>query len=217
MQVSAIIPAFNEEKTIAQVIRPLQQVREIMEVIVVSDGCTDATPEIASQEGAQVIAYPDNLGKGGAMMLGLEEAAGEVILFLDADLIGLTPRHVVDLLRPVLENRVEMSVGIFDHGRLTTDLAQMLAPFLSGQRAVKRSLLERISNLDMTRFGVEMALTRYVHLHGIQVAEVLLPDLSHVMKEEKFGLWKGLRERMKMYWEIAKTFSGDFEERPHKD
>ncbi|HHX51433.1 MAG TPA: glycosyltransferase family 2 protein, partial [Clostridia bacterium] len=46
----------------------------------------------------------------------------------------------------------------------------------------------------------------------IQVAEVLLPDLSHVMKEEKFGLWKGLRERMKMYWEIAKTFSAEYEE-----
>ncbi|HHX50844.1 MAG TPA: glycosyltransferase family 2 protein, partial [Clostridia bacterium] len=203
MQVSAIIPAFNEERTIAQVIRPLLQVGEIMEVIVVSDGCTDATPEIARQEGVQVIASPDNLGKGGAMMLGLERSSGEVILFLDADLIGLTPVHIEELLRPVLDNRAEMSVGIFGHGRLTTDLAQMVAPFLSGQRAVKRSLLERISNLDMTRFGIEMALTRYVNEHDINIAEVLLPDLSHVMKEEKFGLWKGLRERMKMYWEIA--------------
>ena len=128
-------------------------------------------------------------------MLGLEEAAGEVILFLDADLIGLTPRHVVDLLRPVLENRVEMSVGIFDHGRLTTDLAQMLAPFLSGQRAVKRSLLERISNLDMTRFGVEMALTRYVHLHGISSRSA--SGSFPCMKEEN-SLVERIAERMKM-------------------
>lgn len=142
-------------------------------------------------------------------MLGVEHATHEVLLFLDADLIGLTPAHVEQLIEPVLSGRVEMAVGVFEHGRLATDLAQMVAPFLSGQRAVTKSLLRRIDNLEWTRFGVEMALTKYAAEHDVKLEEVVLEDLSHVMKEEKLGLWKGLRARVKMYWEIAKSLSDD--------
>jgi len=207
MQVSAIIPAFNEEKTVAGVIRPLKEVPAVAEVIVVNDGSTDNTEKVAREAGAVVISSLQNLGKGGAMMLGVKHASQEVILFLDADLIGLTPAHVERLIEPVLSGRVEMAVGVFERGRLATDLAQMVAPFLSGQRALTKSLLRRMGNLEMTRFGVEIALTKYVAEHDIKVEEVVLRDLSHVMKEEKFGLWKGFRARMKMYWEIAKSLS----------
>ncbi|HHW08040.1 MAG TPA: glycosyltransferase family 2 protein [Clostridia bacterium] len=209
MQVSAIIPAFNEEKTVAGVIRPLMQVPAIGEIIVVNDGSTDNTEAVAREAGATVISSPCNRGKGGAMMLGVEHATHEVLLFLDADLIGLTPAHVEQLIEPVLSGRVEMAVGVFEHGRLATDLAQMVAPFLSGQRAVTKSLLRRIDNLEWTRFGVEMALTKYAAEHDVKLEEVVLEDLSHVMKEEKLGLWKGLRARVKMYWEIAKSLSDD--------
>src|SRR5690606_25593746 len=209
MQVSAIIPAFNEEKTVAGVIRPLKEVPAIAEIIVVNDGSTDNTEQVARAAGAVVISSPQNLGKGGAMMMGVQHASQEVILFLDADLIGLTPAHVELLIEPVMSGRAEMTVGVFEHGRLATDLAQMVAPFLSGQRAVTKSLLSRIDNLEMTRFGVEMALTKYAAEHDVKMEEVVLRDLSHVMKEEKLGLWKGFRARMKMYWEIAKSLSED--------
>jgi polyisoprenyl-phosphate glycosyltransferase len=78
---------------------------------------------------------------------------------------------------------------------------------LSGQRAVRRSLLEQISDMDIARFGVEVALTRQIETKGIRVKEVMLPDMSHVMKEEKLGIVKGLAARIKMYWEIVKYFA----------
>ena len=56
--------------------------------------------------------------------------------------------------------------------------------------------------MDFARFGVEMALTRFVEEHGIAYETVELRDLSHVMKEEKMGFWKGFRYRLKMYREI---------------
>lgn len=209
MLISAIIPAYNEEKTIADVILPLTKTKEINEIIVVSDGSMDNTAEIARNAGATVIESKINIGKGGAMVLGLEKAQGEIILFLDADLIGLTEEHVCQLLEPVLHGDAEMAVGIFDHGRLATDLAQLVAPFLSGQRAVRRSLIEKVDSIQMAGFGVELELTKYVAEHDVKFAEVVLKELSHVMKEEKFGLVKGFQARMKMYWEIAKSLSVD--------
>ncbi|MGB3914849.1 MAG: glycosyltransferase family 2 protein [Dethiobacteria bacterium] len=205
MDVAAIVPAYNEEKTIGAVLEVLTKCRLINEVIVVSDGSTDDTVKIALQfDGVQVVELPENRGKGGAMKAGLEQTAAEIVLFLDADLIGLTEDHVNALLQPVLENQALMSLGVFEKGRIATDLAQKVAPYLSGQRALQRDLLSDLSDLDLTRFGVEVALHRYMEENKIPVALVNLPDLSHLMKEEKLGLWKGLAARGKMYCEIIK-------------
>ncbi|MGI6601469.1 MAG: glycosyltransferase family 2 protein [Firmicutes bacterium] len=205
MDVAAIVPAYNEAKTIGAVLGVLTKCRLINEVIVVSDGSTDDTVKIALQfDGVQVVELPENRGKGGAMKAGLEQTAAEIVLFLDADLIGLTEDHVNALLQPVLENQALMSLGVFEKGRIATDLAQKVAPYLSGQRALQRDLLSDLSDLDLTRFGVEVALHRYMEENKIPVALVNLPDLSHLMKEEKLGLWKGLAARGKMYWEIIK-------------
>lgn len=212
MKVSAVIPAYNEAKTVGDVVRAIKPIELIDEIIVVSDGSWDDTPAVAQAAGAKVIALQENIGKGGAMMVGVRESKHDVILFLDADLIGLEAEHVYKLLEPVLFDQADMAVGIFEGGRAVTELAQIVAPFLSGQRAVKRFIMEAIARLDLTRFGVEVALTRYVHEHGLRVEEVYLQDLTHVMKEEKLGLVKGFMARMKMYWEIAKSVSYDFED-----
>ncbi|MBU7008312.1 glycosyltransferase family 2 protein [Phosphitispora fastidiosa] len=204
MKAAVIIPAYNEEQTIGKVIEAVKQVPFIAETIVISDGSTDKTAEIARILGVKVVTLEHNLGKGGAMMVGVNNTDADVVLFLDADLIGLQPMHVVDLLLPVLEGRAEMTVGIFDHGRLATDLAQFIAPYLSGQRAVKSQLFRQISNLELTRYGVEVAMTRFAKTAGISVAEVELRDMTHVMKEEKMGVVRGFVARLKMYWEIAR-------------
>lgn len=207
MYVTAIVPAYNEEKTIGNVLNVLKEVSLVDEIIVVSDGSEDDTVNVAHSFDVQVIELSENRGKGGALKAGLDHLKADVVLFLDADLIGLTPVHVENLLRPVLADEADMSIGIFEKGRMATDLAQKVAPNLSGQRAVNYSFLETISDMDMSRFGVEVALNRYMESSGIRVKEVLLPDMSHVMKEEKLGLWKGMMARMKMYWEIIKYFA----------
>jgi len=204
MKTAVIIPAYNEERFIADIINVVHQVPLVNETIVISDGSTDNTAGVAESLGARVIILKENLGKGGAMMIGINSTDADVVLFLDADLIGLQPGHVVELLLPVLEGRAEMTVGIFEHGRLATDLAQFIAPYLSGQRAVRKDLFRHLSNLELTRFGVEVALTRFAKSAGISVVEVELNDMSHVMKEEKMGVVRGFLARLKMYWEIAR-------------
>ncbi len=205
MKSAAIIPAFNEAKTIGSVIDVLVRSSLVDQVIVVSDGSTDCTVQIAlDYDNAEVIELLENRGKGGAIKAGMDHTDAGILLFLDADLIGLTESHVKDLLKPVLDGQSAMTIGLFEKGRVATDIAQKMAPFLSGQRALKRELLESISDFDLSRFGVEVALHRYVEDHNIPVTQINLPDLSHVMKEEKLGFWKGISARGKMYWEIIK-------------
>lgn len=204
MEIATVIPAYNEEERIAEVINVTIEHDLITETIVVSDGSTDDTALVADRCGAQVCELNENIGKGGAMQLGVKETEAEVILFLDADLIGLNVEHIDKLLKPLITNEAKMTVGVFGKGRLTTDLAQKVAPFLSGQRGVKREILHQMARLDLTRFGVEVALTRQAKKAGVEIRKVILEDLTHVMKEEKLGLWKGIIARLKMYWEMFK-------------
>ncbi len=205
MKVAAIIPAYNEENTIGDVLEALIDSSLVDEIIVVSDGSEDGTVQAAAAyEQVMVIDLMENRGKGGAVKAGLDRCEAAVLLILDADLIGLTKAHIESLLNPVLSGEALMSVGIFEKGRVVTDFAQKMAPFLSGQRALKRDLLENISNLDLSRFGIEVALHSYVEDNELTTEIVQLPDLSHVMKEEKLGLLKGISARAKMYWEIVR-------------
>lgn len=203
-RVTAVIPAYNEEATIGSIVRTLAEHPLVGEVVVVSDGSTDQTVPEAEKAGAQVISLPENLGKGAALRAGVSATQADVVLFLDADLVGLTPAHIDDLLAPVLAGETDMTVGLFDGGRKATELAQTIAPALSGQRALRRRLMDGVPGLDDARYGAEVALTKYVRKQGNRVDQVLLRNMTHQTKEEKRGLVKGFAARMKMYWEIAK-------------
>ncbi|MFW6279190.1 MAG: glycosyltransferase, partial [Bacillota bacterium] len=136
MRICALIPAYNEENTITEIIKTLARVELIDQIVVVDDGSEDDTTPVARAAGAEVIQMPENKGKGAAIMRGVESVEADVFLLLDGDLIGLNQEHVENLLAPVLEDGVDMAVGLFNEGRGLTDLAQYFAPNLSGQRAV---------------------------------------------------------------------------------
>lgn len=208
-RVVAVIPAYNEEQTLPEVIRAARAVPEIAEVIVVSDGSTDSTPAVARTHGAICIELSQNVGKGGAMKAGIDRADADVYVFLDADLIGVTPAHIQAMMRPVLRAETDVVIAQLDGGRVATDLASVVAPNLSGQRVVTRRLLQGMSGMETTRFGVEIAMKRYIKRQGIPVVRVPL-GISHRTKEEKMGLLRGFLARMKEYWEIVKIAGDDF-------
>jgi len=220
VSVAAIVPAYNEEQTIGVVVEALLACPVITEIIVVSDGSTDGTVAVASQYPVQVVDLPQNVGKGGAMKAGANHTSCDVLLFVDADLVGLHARHIDALVEPVLSGRTAMSIGVFNEGRVSTDLAQKIAPSLSGQRAVKKSLFDAVPKLESSRFGVEVALTQYAERHGVDIVRVPLSCLSQVTKEEKRGLIPGLQARMEMYRDIVRSMLPDkksYDEDYHKE
>lgn len=204
MTIKALIPAFNEEKTIGNIIDVLNKVPRIKEIIVVDDGSKDKTYQKAKSHGARVIRLPENKGKGAALQEGISNIDTDIILLLDGDLIGLKTEHVYKLINPVLSNEADMTIGVFKKGRNLTDLAQVVSPKLSGQRAIKLSELKKVKNLDKEGFGVEVSLNKHFKNSG-RVTKVDLYDLTHVMKEEKMGLVNGVKARTKMYVDILKS------------
>ncbi len=204
MKISVIIPAYNEEATIAEVIKTVKQVPIINSIIVVSDGSTDRTVEIANSLKVNVFEMKKNIGKGGAIKKGFEKTDSEILLFLDADLIGLNTQHVYSLVDPIIKDLSDMTVGIFSKGRLLTDLSQMIMPFLSGQRAMKREIIDLIHDLDLLKYGLEMAINKVVKKHDYRVTKVKLTNLTQLLKEEKYGIVEGAKQRLQMYLDIVK-------------
>ncbi|WP_331274041.1 glycosyltransferase family 2 protein [Capillibacterium thermochitinicola] len=205
LEVAAVIPAYNEAKNIGRVLAPLRGCSELSQVIVVSDGSTDQTAAVARKMGAQVIELPKNKGKGAAVMAGVAATTAEVILLLDADLIGLTAQHVKTLLEPIFTQEAMMTIGCFSGGRLATDLSQHMAPKLNGQRAIRRELLVAHPELAQSGYGFEVVMNRLAQVNRYKVVWVDLPHLSQVLKEEKLGLARGVAARMRMYWQILRA------------
>lgn len=204
MRVAAIIPAFDEEKTVGSVVETVIAANVVDEVIVVNDGSNDQTSKVAAAAGARVIDLKQNMGKGGAMKAGADNTDADVVLFLDADLTGLTASHLLDLLDPVVCDEADMTVGVFDEGRFATDMAQKITPFLSGQRAMRKWIMSEVPHVEHSRYGVEVALSRFAEKHHLRVRKVNLKHVAQVTKEEKLGLVKGFQARLRMYWEIIR-------------
>lgn len=203
-KVVGLVPAYNEERTVGAVVEAIRAVSAIAEVVVIADGCDDETARVAAEHGARVVDLKENLGKAGAIKAGLDATDASILVTVDADLIGLEPAHIESLLAPVLSGEAGMTVGLFDGGRVATELAQMVTPYLSGQRALRRELLEAIADLRDLRFGIEVALTKQANQAGVTTIEVPLPGVSQVLKEEKRGFMKGFAARMRMYRDIVK-------------
>jgi glycosyltransferase involved in cell wall biosynthesis len=205
-----IIPAYNEEENIEQVLQVVTAVNDFQQIIVIDDGSTDGTYAKMKKYPVETIRFEQNRGKGAAIWAGVKSAHSPYLMLLDADLIGLTPDHLQRLIHPVLEGGAMMSLGLFGQGRRATDWAQRVAPHLSGQRVMRREVIESLPELEFTRFGFEVALTRHVRKQGWTVAVVPLFDLTHRMKEEKRGFLPGVMARMKMYWDILRVLSRRF-------
>lgn len=205
-RVAIVVPAFNEEPRIARVLEALTKCELADEIIVVCDGCSDRTAEIAGGfEGVKVIDMRNNLGKGGAMAMGVANTSCDVICFVDADLRGLRPEHMNKIIAPVLLRQCDMAIGVFRGGNFLSDSAQRVSPYLSGQRCLRRGFFESIPFVDEIRFGVEITITTFAKRQKLKVRRVVLHGLSNHFKESKFGIVKGTQARAKMYAEIGRA------------
>jgi glycosyltransferase involved in cell wall biosynthesis len=202
MRVAAIVPAFDEEKNVGRVVKTLKASPSVDEVVVVSDGSTDRTAEEAAAAGARVIRLRENVGKGGAVKMGAAATRAEILFLCDADLIGLEPAHIERLLAPVVAGRLMMCTGLRDRGPLLTRVIAHL-PLLSGERALRRGVIEGVPRRFLQGFRLEMALNWYCRANRQPYGSVPTLGVGQVRKMEKVGALRGLAGYAIMIWEVA--------------
>ena len=189
--VSIVIPAYNEEATVAQVVSAAKKVSYVDEVIVVDDGSTDRTVEEAEGAGATVISHIMNEGQGSAIKTGFKYSHGDIVAFIDADVSNFTPNKIDKIIKPILEDRADITKTKFarESGRVTELTAKPLLGFffpelnyeqpLSGQFAGKRSALNKIK--FEKDYGVDVGIVLDADVHGIKILEVDIGDICHDM------------------------------------
>ena len=189
--VSIVIPAYNEEATVAKVVSVARKLSYVDEVIVVDDGSTDRTVEEAENAGATVISHIMNEGKGSAIKTGFKYSHGNIVAFIDADVSNFTSEKIDKIIRPILEDRTDITKTKFarESGRVTELTAKPLLGFffpeldyeqpLSGQFAGKRSALNKIR--FEKDYGVDVGIVLDADVHGIKILEVDIGDICHDM------------------------------------
>lgn len=182
--VAAVIPAADDEApTIGDVVEAAVGAGTVDEVIVVDNSATPETVKVAEGRGARVV-HCAELGKGQAMAAGVAATDAEIILFLDADLLGPTADHV-DRLVGAVDGRVGMAMGLFDRGPVQNFLFLNALPILTGQRALWRQLFEALDPEDYKGYKVEAALNSLCASLGVETEAFVCAGLWHRTKEEK--------------------------------
>lgn len=221
---SIIIPAYNEAGTIEWVLTELGRVLDDCEVIVVDDGSTDGTAEIAASCSdripgeLRIITQPQNTGKGAAVRRGLSESVGEVVCIQDADL-EYHPDDLPSLLEPVLDGRADVIYGTRFRGSGTMQMhrfTNMLANrFLSTMTnilfnttisdmetgyKVFRGDLVRSFDLVSNDFRIEPELTARV----LKTPEVVFWErpISYFARTGKQGKKIGLTDGLLAIWAL---------------
>jgi hypothetical protein len=223
MRVVALIPAYNEEATIAATLSALATIQPLDEIVVINDGSTDQTANSIKQirvdsPNITLLNLPKNGGKGTALNRGREVSSADVFLLVDADL-GETASLAQELLAPVLRGDADMSIARFGAQQTQNKMAMgfglvrrtaclgvwiltgnTVASPLSGQRAITAELLHTLGPF-FEGFGVEIGLTVGALHHGFRVVEVPL-----AMQHRAYGRGlKGIRHRGRQLVHVFKA------------
>ena len=238
MLVSVIIPAFNEEHTIRQVIEAVHSLPIEKQIIVVNDGSTDGTykvlEDLQTVHTLTVVHCQENSGKGFAIRQGLPYVKGEAVVIQDADM-ELSPTDLVDLLKPFERDDVQVVYGSrFLKGRGNASLHNFIANRLlatytnllyecritdesTGYKAFSTDLITRL-NLTCEGFEFCPEVTAKILRAGHRIHEVPVSYFPRTKKEGKklrfwsdglFAAWTLLKYRFISKTELFKSTTQD--------
>jgi glycosyltransferase involved in cell wall biosynthesis len=202
--VDAVIPARDEQDTVARNVSVAAACRYVRQVIVVDDGSVDATAAVAEAAGALVVRRVGQSGsKAHAMRAGVDASDADLILFVDADCLDLTADHLDHICEPVLRDEAEMSIGLFDYGPFWNPFVQRL-PSLSGERIVPRWVFDAVPPEKLDGFTIESRLNEVVGEARLRTVVWTMPGVFHRTKRVKFGRAEGVLRTIRMFRDLLR-------------
>ena len=209
--VSVVIAAYNEDRTIATIVEIVYAWGRAHEIIVVDDGSTDRTAKSVARlrPGVTLISYTKNRGKGYALAQGIKKSTGDILMFLDGDITGLTRLDLDAMMDPILHNRADMVLGVARFSKVGS-----FAPFdgLTGERVMwRKAVVGHVSKMLDAGRGVEFL---FNDLHRRKrVVSVDLPYVAIMGKWERgnapVAAVDYLKEAMEFVRQITKLQAGD--------
>ncbi|WP_019590198.1 MULTISPECIES: glycosyltransferase family 2 protein [unclassified Thioalkalivibrio] len=206
-QLSIILPAKNEAAAIGPVISALVEQFPRGEVLVVNDGSTDETEQVAREAGARVVTQPYSMGNGAAIKRGARSAHGEILVFMDAD--GQHDPADIPRLLERLENGYDMAVGARQRGSqanlgrgLANRFYNRLASFMTGQRiedltsgfrAVRARLFREFLHLLPNGFSYPTTITMAFFRAGYPVCYVPIHAAKRIGQSHIRPIQDGIR------------------------
>jgi len=206
-QVSAILPIFNEEKTVKDIVLTLAKSPLISEIICVDDGSTDKSFEILKslkENKLKILKFKKNHGKGFALSCGIKKAKGEIVAFFDTDLLKLSQKHIEKLLKPILSGNFKAVLGAPILKR--SEKYRPWVIYLTGERAYfRKDLLPYLKEMKKKRYGIEVFLNSLFKKEETKI--VYLENLISPPKWGKRNFEEGMKEYLKEVKEITLELS----------
>jgi glycosyltransferase involved in cell wall biosynthesis len=219
VRVSFLIPAFNEEATIGEVLDRIAMLGLDAQVVVVDDGSTDRTAEIAEEHGATVIRQA-NAGKGAAIRAAIGAIDGDVAVIQDADM-EYDPAEVPELIEPIVRGVADVVYGsrlrggkpqrayLFWHllgNRFLSLLTSVLynttlSDMETGYKAFRADLLRSLE-LRENRFGLEPEITAQICKRKLRIYELPISYYGRTFEEGKKITW---RDGFRAIWVLLRV------------
>jgi glycosyltransferase involved in cell wall biosynthesis len=220
---SVIIPAYNEEATLARVVGEVLKLSQVLEVIVVDDGSTDGTRQVCEALSripkVRTVILPRNRGKCEALKAGFAISTGEIVIIQDADL-EYNPKEIPDIIQPILDGQADVVYGsrflvrkaarvlYFYHfvaNKCLTLFSNLLTNvnFTDVETGYKAFRGEIIRNMRITSrgFGIEIEMTAKIAKLGCAIYEV---PISYYGRTYEQGKKIGLSDGIEALWYIVK-------------
>lgn len=225
LRLSVVIPAYNEQGTILEIIRRVDAVRIAKEILVVDDGSTDGTPEALAaaqrDQDLRILRHQRNRGKGAALRTGFREATGDIVVIQDADL-EYDPFEYPRLIQPIVEGVADVVYGsrfltVGPHrvlyywhsvaNRLLTTLSNMLTDLNltdveTCYKVFRREVIEAVApTLKQDGFGIDPEITAKVARRNYRIYEL---GISYFGRTYREGKKIGLRDALQVFWSILR-------------